>query len=472
MAVLTFACVEGGPDDRADEAGDASETGAGSDSTTSGSSSESSSEVESSEDDEGDGTSTSTGESESTSAEESTSTEESTDTEESTETDASTESDTDTGFVPCPSDAACPDDELCLDGVCSDPDASALPSCPRTPSFVELPLPPALSALPDPPLSLAFVDVDGDGDDELTVLDDQGLHVVEGAQLLDSPVPEPGVFDDFAALDIDLSPGIDLALTSSVETVLGIAQGDGAGGFVVVDTFDVPGNLIAPMPVDADLDGELELAACFDPDALDIVVFGSLILGLGDWQLLQVPNGHQDIARADVDGDGDLDLLVVDGSTAHKVRANPEGEWSSGGQIWGLAPGWASASWIVGDLDGDGTEAALAVAPTLKGVSVIERWTGVYYEPDSLQFATVPGAREVGVFLDLGPGFGPGEVLVLADGEGAVGVRAQGQPLGCADPLLGIPGATAVIAGDVDGDGVEELALIDADGVVRAFGLE
>ena len=371
----------------------------------------------------------------------------------------------------CAAAEDCPPSELCIDFGCVLP--SLLGPCPLDLDLEPLSLPPGLP----PALAADFIDVDDDGEAELVLVHVDGITVVDGDTRIDTDLAVPGSgFDGLTAIDLDGLDGIDLVLTHSQVPLMHALFGAGDGSFVDETELPTPAPLGAAAAIDGDLDGDLELAALFVPDMLDIIVFGLDGPGLLESHLLGVPNGHEDIVIADLNADGHRDMLIIDGSSAHRVRAEPGGEWSSGGQLWGIEPGWAQGHWAVGELGAPDNERAVALSWT-GGLSVLQTWTGPFYGNDTRIHAVLADEyREIAFArLELGE---VGESLILLGPHGGVRIGATRQSwLGCVDslpgldPLLDPPSSPtpALFTGDHDADGHDEIASLDAEGVVHLY---
>jgi hypothetical protein len=89
------------------------------------------------------------------------------------------------------------------------------------------------------------------------------------------------------------------------------------------------------------------------------------------------------------------------------------------------------------------------------GGSVIQSWS---HTIPSL--ATVP---EAGLVWILGAEFDGtnGEEVLLGSGSPRLVQRLNANPIGCSYPLQGFPsGGTKAVAGDFDGDGIDEVAVL------------
>ncbi len=205
---------------------------------------------------------------------------------------------------------------------------------------------------PAPPASLDTLDADGDGSPDLLLGSAEGdpslvlwlNHMPALADTGDAspeqrmpvagagavPVPDGGVAD--AALldaDADGAPDIALAVTGGQDRLL---LNDGGGHFLDAS--------FAALPVDA-ADGRRIAAADLDLDGLDDLIiantdtFDRLYRNDGDGHfhdltaaMPRVDDPTLALLPADVDGDGDLDLLVVDGAGGRArlfVSAGPVG---------------------------------------------------------------------------------------------------------------------------------------------------
>lgn len=203
------------------------------------------------------------------------------------------------------------------------------------------PSPGQLVQLPAPGLSpfdgrlvtdVAAADLDGDGDQDLVVLDDGRAHVLWGdgmggfALALTAPERVGAVYDDVRVGDVDGDGALDgLAIEvddSGVERVVWV-PGDGHGAFA------------AP----------LEVAPA------------------GAWVA---------VGLLDLENDGDADALLVDESVARAWRNDALGAWTTAAGSVAAGSGGSSPDVVdvlVGDLTGDGLDDAVLVSTRIGGTA-------------------------------------------------------------------------------------------------------
>ncbi len=204
------------------------------------------------------------------------------------------------------------------------------------------------------PLSVAMRDVDGDSlldlvvgngsDDVVTTLGrrtDGGFaaKTIDGFSQPASPV----------VADFDGDGVVDLA----GQTLGGIAfrRGDGQGGFAAGERLALRSGLGAMVSLDLDHEGPLDLvAASWGQGPLWLVFHDGLGRHVREVQVGVEPS---DLEPADLDGDGDTDLVVSDhrGQRVHALFNNGHGGFD---QRLELPTGDEASAVAVGDLDGDG----------------------------------------------------------------------------------------------------------------------
>jgi len=261
------------------------------------------------------------------------------------------------------------------------------------------------------------------------------------------PIDPAAANDVFAAaLNVGGALGTDAA--QQLEgALLGAAAGDVDG-----DGFD---DVVAATPEDAPAALHLNID---DPEGLhpELAESGAGRRGLSTVPLsLGEAAANTDAALADLDGDEDLDVIVVNAPGAAVVLEND----GAGALAPAASLGDGSADTravAAGDLDGDGlTDIVLANAG--RSVAYLRRG-------DAFEVAPLPGAprESVGVaVLDANGDALADVVLANADGDAALHL---GTGAGFAEPVPLATGPTSAVAvGDFNGDGAADLVFARAE---------
>jgi hypothetical protein len=254
--------------------------------------------------------------------------------------------------------------------------------------------------------------------------------------------------------DLDGDGDLDAALLVSSEfgaptTRFTTFRNNGSGGFLVQGSQPVPGLAEALLAVgDADGDGDR-----------DVVVAGRNAAGQpqpavllrhdGAFGFLAVANGLPATpvtapVFADLDGDTDLDLLVVDAAGAVVGWTN-----QSGGFAGGALAAVAARHVVAGDLDGDGDQDALAQRSD--GSTLVLRNTGTTFVPQAVSTAgTAAGQRPL--LADLDGDLDLDAAIVV---DGALRVLRNGGPANFTSEA--VAAANVIAAGDANQDGIQDL---------------
>ncbi|MGI4874247.1 MAG: FG-GAP-like repeat-containing protein [Janthinobacterium lividum] len=223
-------------------------------------------------------------------------------------------------------------------------------------------------AVQNPQRALALADVDGDGD--LDLLTGSSIRLNNGAGLFTAPTANAEVAGvssgspAFGVGDLDNDGALDLinAGTSSAGGKVDFRFNNGAGAFTARTT--VPSLALSDDPRaltlgDIDADGDLDLVIGYNISLGTVSVFvnnGAGVFGVETRVAVGTSGGIRSVALADVDADGDLDLLVpaISGGMVSVRVNNGSGVFSAPVANAEIAAGSNPLSVTLGDLDADG----------------------------------------------------------------------------------------------------------------------
>ena len=317
--------------------------------------------------------------------------------------------------------------------------------------------------------SVSLGDADGDGDldlavghllgDGISVLLNNGDGTFAGEVLY--PVALQPVFAAFGDLNGAGGPDLAVLVASPGEEKLVLLLNDGQGRFGS-GTYDTGGPTNGVVIGDFDLDGDLDLAA-INSGGNGVYNHVGVLFNNGDTTFAApvlydvAAIRSQYLTVGDLDLDGDLDLVVINGgngvdNTVTVLTNNGDGTFAAA-VTYGA--GTAPVRGAIGDLDGDGDPDLAVVNAQSDDVSVLLTSGDGTFAPQ-VQYALGNYPRSIAIGDmdgDSDPDLvsvtvSPHEVLVLpnnGDGTFAAGVVAY--------DLSGGPEPYVAVLGDLDGDG-------------------
>ncbi|MEM7203578.1 MAG: VCBS repeat-containing protein [Planctomycetota bacterium] len=332
--------------------------------------------------------------------------------------------------------------------------------------------------------SAGWVDVDGDSDPDLllaapgpagpTMLylnDGTGVFTDVTAARLPATV---GAVRRIAGGDVDRDGDLDVLLVAY--GAIQLLRNDGTGTFTDVTASTLPAGMRVSnsgLLLDVDNDGDLDvvLANDFDGYGTPGSAFDSLFLNNGDGVFADASEGRlpgvdeteTDLAAADVDRDGDLDLVFAGANSADRLLLNDgAGRFSDAPAGRLPAPAERSRRATFADVDGDSDPDLLVMAAT----------PHLYLNDGAGAFVDAASARLPEITNDAGcvtaadvDGDGDPDVLIgaqlpallsvllLNDGDG-VFVNATATPIPARSDT-----ASTIAVGDVDGDGNHDVVV-------------
>jgi hypothetical protein len=294
---------------------------------------------------------------------------------------------------------------------------------------------------------------------------------------------------DMAAGDIDGDTAFDLITTEDFPTqtvpagICGsqtpkvpVFLGSGTGGFTLLACLTARDHPSAVETGDFNGDGRVDLLVVNAPTASSGVPSPEAVFfaGRGDGTFLggtiAFTQRADDLAVADFNGDGRLDVVLAARSTTYQFRGMGDGTFT----LQGSAITGASRRVVVGDINGDGAPDLAAVGSAVSQTNDDVVWVALNDGNGGFGFATSypTGQHPVGVAVaDLNQD-GRGDVVVANALSNNVSVHTAGAGGALSAAQLFAAGQTpaAVVAGDFNDDGFPDLAVSDRNEVQGMLG--
>ncbi len=323
------------------------------------------------------------------------------------------------------------------------------------------------------PSGVTVGDVDGDGDLDVLTANYNGGTVsvrLNGGTATFASSPDVAVGSgpiDVAVGDVDGDGDLDLLAANFLGGTVSVRLNNGTGTFAGSANVAVGGGPIGVTLGDVDGDGDLDLlAANYNSNTVSVRLNGGDATGSNTGVFAggtdpAVGNDPRSVALADVDGDGDLDLLAANETdNTVSVRLNDGTGTFAGGPD--VAVGNGPVDVAVGDVDGDGDLDLLTANGTDNTVSVrLNNSTGTFAGSFDAGVGSVPRS------LALADVDGDGDLdLLTANNDGnTVSVRLNGGTgtfAGGSDVAVGNQ-PFGLALGDVDGDGDVDFVAANQD---------
>jgi hypothetical protein len=311
-----------------------------------------------------------------------------------------------------------------------------------------------------------LVDVDGDGDDDLTWMigDLIGVRLGTGDGMFGNGYSGPTLFpSDGDVGDVDGDGVEDYAIINEWDGTLQIARGNGDGNFV-----DPPSSLVAGMlprvVLVADLDGEMGAEVIVGTaDSMQVFKSDGDATPQSGWGFGSTGIVHA-VGLAELNGDGDPDLVYArEYAGVRSVIARlGEGDASFGSSSIIDSTGAMPTAVGGGDFDGDG-DGDIAYVDGTDAMLYVQLGNGAFGFADATGVATDTDPRRMLVLdatgegnVDVVVGHGTSNALWIIPGDGAGGF---GEPL---DIALAGP-VDSLDFGDANGDGVPDFVTTDTN---------
>jgi hypothetical protein len=326
------------------------------------------------------------------------------------------------------------------------------PSCtPQLPGRPAIPLAANANAL-------LVTDLDGDGHQDAVVGEPQSRIAVyrgHGDGSFDAPfdLPITTSVTKIAAGDLNNDGTLDLVILATNVSYVSVALGTGAGQFAAPTTVSLPANALHFTLGDFNDDGNLDIAASSELGGLDI----RLGAGNGTFAAGQSFSNLNvyDLAAADLDGDGKLDLVYPDVSGVTTMLGNGNGTFAAGVRVAGEGGGPI----VIADFNGDSILDCMVANQSRQLQPYLGTGTGTFTRGNPIprveyNLPDIAGARDVD---------GDGNVdVVLAEGPSLTVMKGGGDGTFALEHVYA-PDAWRGALVDADEDGIADVIAIGGE---------
>lgn len=365
----------------------------------------------------------------------------------------------------CNDHGSCEPGELCQP-PCDNPDSCGLscepvelvPECAEQLTLLPFPVE---EGNPDPIAWLSFVDADGDDSDDLVVGHDSESIMLYPGVGAPSALPFPEGATSVTSGDFD-GDGVSDLVSAHEDGQITILSGDGLGGFVLASTHPEASIQWRITTLDWNADGALDLAGLFLGRAS--IVLGDGMGGLGP--PLFATGYHDPDLEVGSFGSDDADDIAMQGRWMANVHfGNGMGDLLPDGEL-SPAADFGPRALVSGDF------VAGSVGDEIVGYTMMGEWilldTWRNWASDHGRLALIRPAVDLSAAGDF-DGSG-GDDAMLVSGTVAYllrGAEGESAPMFTCMQELRLPFSPSRVAvGDLDGNGVDDLAIANASNVV------
>ncbi len=336
--------------------------------------------------------------------------------------------------------------------------------------------PKSLQKLLDNSFSSSFsadiTDFDNDLDLDFIVLKDNQFIWLENNNgrltiLKEIQNPIDGVVRNIKLVNMDMDNDLDILTTNTTGTGYVWFEVDNEQNIInnhpiETDSDNSPGNMY---PVDMDGDGDFDIVTVQDQGSTDVVIWYRNMDGLGSFSapIFLSDSRENYVNIADLDGDGDLDIILKDSNLGWLENSNGQGNFNS---FQSITTNYVN-TFSVGDINSDGRKDILTSGTFSKIQSYNQNNSGVFTGPidqfefsnqpifNSLELLEINGDDQLDIVYQVNPG-GNHELGYLENNDG----QSWAKKLIYANRL------DEIEIGDINGDNQFDIVIESVDGPI------